>query len=335
MRQPCQKDDMKILKTISKHILIILMNAVPAIKNMITRTMRAKLERYPRNVQVETTAACNANCIMCPHGNITREKGAMDFKLYTKIVDDCVNNKKRIEAFFPFLNGELFMAPNWEEYLTYFRKKLTGIDLKIFTNGSLLNDKNINKLLAIEPDLVNISFDGTDKETYERIRRKLRFEVVEGNISELIRRRNLSGKNKPEVSISIIEMEETRPAIRLFQEKWSTIVDKVTVEPFSNWSKNKAEENCYSKTDQKRQPCARLWYNFVVLNSGNAVICCLDYNGEEVLGNIKEHSVEELWSCKRMTELRQLHLEGRFSEIRLCKNCSYGITQFEKPFWWY
>jgi radical SAM protein with 4Fe4S-binding SPASM domain len=309
-------------------------DTVPEVKKGIARVKRKKLELYPRIVQVETTTACNADCIMCPHSKITRKKGPMDFELYKKVVDDCAENNRFIKTFYPFLNGELFLTPKWENYLIYAKKRLPAAEIGIFTNGSLLDTKNINKLIEIEPDWVNVSFDGTSKETYERIRRKLSFDQVQDNIFQLVGRRNSLRKIKPRLTISIIEMEQTSDGVNSFYKKWAPVVDKVTVEPYVNWG-GEAEDEIINKPEvSKRLPCSRLWYNFTVFNSGEVVICCLDYDGEIVIGDIKKQSVREIWTGEEITKLRNLHLEGRYSKISLCEDCSYGQAQTEAPIWW-
>lgn len=318
-----------------KSLLAILLDNALWIKETISEKKRRLLEmRPPPIVQIETTTACNAECIMCPHNKISRAKGHLDFELYKKVLDECAQYSSSLKTFFPFLNGELFLTPEWDKYLSYGKDKLPFAEIGIFTNGSLLNSENIKRLLHIQPDWINISFEGTTKETYESIRRKLKFNVVENNIQQLITKRQTLGLSKPRITISIIEMEQTMPDLHSFVSKWSSIVDKVTIEPYSNWG-NIQENITHNVNRRRRMPCSRLWYNFTILNSGDVVICCLDYNGEIIIGNIKKQSIKEIWTSDKMTELRALHLRQQFSEISLCKNCNFGIYQPGAPAWWY
>jgi len=322
------------LKKIAGNIANKIFNTIPGVKKSIAEVKRKKLELYPRIIQVETTTACNADCVMCPHSRITRKKGHMDFELYKKIVDDCAENKKFIKTLYPFLNGELFLTPKWEDYLTYAKKRLPDSEIGVFTNGSLLDTENIDKLIEIELDWINISFDGTSKETYEHIRRKLSFDQVQNNIFKIANKRNSLQKTKPRITISIIEMEQTSSGVKSFHKKWAPVVDEITIEPYINWGGAVEDKNINRHMTCKRMPCSRLWYNFTVLNSGDVVICCLDYDGEVIIGDIRKQSISEIWTGEKITRLRNLHLEGKYSEIRLCEDCNYGKYQTEAPIWW-
>lgn len=322
------------LKKIAGNIANKIFNTIPGVKKSIAGVKRKKLELYPQVVQIETTTACNADCVMCPHSRITRKRGHMDFELYKKIVDDCAENKKFIKTLYPFLNGELFLTPKWEDYLTYAKKRLPDSEIGVFTNGSLLDTENIDKLIEIEPDWINISFDGTSKETYEHIRRKLSFDQVQNNIFEIANKRNSLQKTKPRITISIIEMEQTSSGVKSFHKKWAPVVDKVTIEPYINWGGAVEDKNINRHMTCKRMPCSRLWYNLTVLNSGDVVICCVDYDGEVIIGDIRKQSISEIWTGEKITRLRNLHLEGKYSEIRLCEDCNYGKYQTEAPIWW-
>lgn len=322
------------LKKVTGNIAGNIFNTVPRIKKSIAKIKRRKLELYPQIIQVETTTACNADCIMCPHSRITRKKGHMDFESYKKVVDDCAKNSKFVKTFFPFLNGELFLTPKWEDYLTYTKKRLPDIEIGIFTNGSLLDMGNIDKLVEIEPDWINISFDGTSKETYERIRRKLSFDQVQNNIFQIANKRNSLKKVKPRITISIIEMEQTSNGVKSFVTKWAPVVDKVAIEPYIDWGGAVEDKSINRHMIGKRMPCSRLWYNFTVLNTGDVVICCLDYNKEIVIGDIRKQSIKEIWTGEKIAKLRNLHLKGKHYEIRLCEDCNYGKYQTEAPIWW-
>lgn len=65
----------------------------------------------------------------------------------------------------------------------------------------------------------------------------------------------------------------------------------------------------------KKNNCSRI-YDHVLLPNGDVVLCCVDYGLEEILGNLKTMTYE------------QLHLTDKFKEIekngsKLCKRCEF------------
>jgi len=304
------------------------------ILKFLSPVLRRSMLHFPGKVQIETTTLCNANCIMCPHSSITRVKGHMPFPLFKKIIDECARHSGQVAEVYPFLNGELFLTPQWDNYLAYAREKLPAARLIVFTNGSLLNETNAGKLLEIAPDALNVSFDGTSKEVYESIRRNLKFEEVEGNIRAFMARRGSDPSGKPLVSVSVIEMDKTSADIPAFVEKWGKVVDKVSVEPYNTWTGEIADRGVKGRRARSRVPCPRLWQNLTVLNSGKVALCCLDYDGQVELGDLNSASIEEVWTGKRLREMRRLHEAGDYDGSGICRDCDYGKYQSETPFWW-
>ena len=64
-----------------------------------------------------------------------------------------------------------------------------------------------------------------------------------------------------------------------------------------------------------RKPCSRLWRTFTVLASGDVALCCLDYDGQQILGRVDEsHSIREVWNAEPYRDIRRCHREARQSE---------------------
>ena len=72
-----------------------------------------------------------------------------------------------------------------------------------------------------------------------------------------------------------------------------------------------------------RKPCSRLWRTFTILADGAVALCCLDYDGQVILGQVDEKtSIEEIWNNTTYRRIRRLHREARQDEVLLCRNCT-------------
>jgi radical SAM protein with 4Fe4S-binding SPASM domain len=141
-----------------------------------------ELPLFPIRATIQTTEFCNLNCIMC---QIHSQRQNRKLRSMNK------NNFDRIvEQLFPYLVeihptniGEPLMS-EWFEYLC---DKVVeyGILLDITTNGMLLNEHKIYKILHNLLD-IKISFDGIKKETYETIRKNSNYDTVVKNIDLLL-----------------------------------------------------------------------------------------------------------------------------------------------------
>lgn len=320
-----------MIRNVLKKIIKFLFK-IKLLKSFVRQLYLKRLLKFPSSVQPEIINACNANCIMCPHSRIKREIGEMDFGLYKKIIDECSKGKPK--AILPFLNGEPLLNPQLINYIRYAKEKNKKSEIAIFTNASLLNEKMSLEILNSGLDRMVISFDGCHKETYEKIRRGLNFDIVNNNVLRFFQLRKEMRKRKPQVSLVIIKMKETEKEIKEFFKKWKKWADSVSVDVYKNWGGEIKGENENETADVKRFPCVRLWYQFAILRDGGVPICCLDYDGKYTIGSIKENTIREIWHGERINNYRNLHLKKLYREIPICKNCN-GWMWLDAPFWWW
>ena len=83
--------------------------------------------------------------------------------------------------------------------------------------------------------------------------------------------------------------------------------------------KKSLTSNYYSK--DTRRPCRYPFSHITVRNDGTVIVCCADWLKELSIGNIKEHSLKELWESKSMYQLRCDMLRTRGTKWKACRNC--------------
>ena len=115
-----------------------------AVCKIVGRAYDLTLGRFPAVVRIETTNACNARCIICPHGDIRRPIRHMDDDLFTRIVDECAACGCREVHLHNF--GEPLLDKRLEDRVRYAKNK--GLPkVKIFSNGSLLSERRARGLI--------------------------------------------------------------------------------------------------------------------------------------------------------------------------------------------
>jgi hypothetical protein len=270
---------------------------------------------FPKVVRIETTNACNASCVICPHKQIQRPISRMDNNLYTRIIDQCAAAGCQEVHLHNF--GEPLMDKQLEDRVSDAKKK--GIKkVKIFSNGSLLSASRAKGLIEAGLDEIKISIDGATKEEFERIRVPLRFETVMQNIYDLVAMRNACGSGL----IVLVACCSTADKQATMQPLIN-IADGFSFNKIHNWG-NGDQTNGRSRL---RKPCCRLWRNLTVLAGGDVSLCCLDYDGQHILGRVDENaSIGEIWNSPAYENVRRLHKEGRQNSIQLCANCTKSFV---------
>jgi len=152
----------------------------------IKRSIKKLEKEFPIGIDIGVTNACNSDCIMCPHSKL-KNIGTMDMKLYKKIIDDCSGLKIKMVTLSFF--GEPLLDKTLIEKIKYAKSR--GLIVGFYSNASLLTEKWARDLIKSNLDGITISFDGYSKETYEKIRRGLKFNIVKKNILNLIKIKDL------------------------------------------------------------------------------------------------------------------------------------------------
>ncbi|MFO7964125.1 MAG: radical SAM/SPASM domain-containing protein [Desulfobacterales bacterium] len=156
-------------------------------------------------IQVEITSHCNAACIYCPNPRIS-EKRHMPLALFKKFLPfvgytDLIYLQGWGE---PLLNRDLF------EMIRLCKAK--GRRVGFTTNGMLLDEENIRKIVDLNVDILCASFAGTKPETHDRIRTGTDFSTIVSHLDRLQNIKANIGTELPAVHIAYLMMN------RNFQE---------------------------------------------------------------------------------------------------------------------
>jgi molybdenum cofactor biosynthesis enzyme MoaA len=288
------------------------------INEIIAYCLRASNKTRPKLLRVETTNNCNARCVTCPRSGMKRAVGVMDMHLFRSVIDQAV--KMGIRNVHLHNYGEPLLDRTLPEKIFYAKQK--GLHAKIFSNGSLMTPDMAERIIEAGIDEVKISVDGCTKETFERIRKPLVFEDVIKGIENLIQAR--AGRSRPGISLVFVDFDQNHSEVAALKKKWGPRVDSVIVTEYHNWAKGAAGKVSLRQRLQKKIPCARLWKTVTVLWDGRVALCCLDYNGDVILGDVSKEPLSSVWSGEKYSQLRRLHAQGAQEKIFLCSECTIG-----------
>ena len=273
--------------------------------------MDLALERFPPQVRIETTNACNSKCTICRHRVMQRPIRQMDEALFTHVVDECVAwgcSEIHLHNF-----GEPLLDSRLEERIRYAKRKGVAT-VKIFSNGSLLDKTRARGLIEAGLDEIKISFDGACKEEFEQIRVPLKFDLVMDNIARLVELRDRL--NSPmKIFVTCCSTSDKRGTMDVLARR----VDGLVFAKIHNWTSPTSGNGQHGV----RKPCSRLWRTLTILVNGDVALCCLDYDGQQLLGHVDPGtSLREIWRSAAYQEARQRHKDARQCEIGLCNGCS-------------
>ena len=297
------------------------------------------LKNLPEIFAIESTNFCNLKCVMCPRGEpdvMERVVGHMPLDLFERILDQmtyfcdpCV-----LHWF-----GEPLMNPKLFEQIAIAKRRIPNLGMS--TNATLLDKENAARILDSGLDTLFIAIDGASAEVYEGIRKgAFSFDEVTANATTFLEMKRASGRPKPRVVLSIIQMRETEAELEQFRTEWlARGADEIRIKPFITWGNQMPELTDLAASADSRKwayprsfPCKYLWSSVVIAWDGRVVPCCYDYDAKMDMGDLKTSSLAEIWNSPRYVEFRRAELEGR-NDTALCATCSEAPGHRRNPQW--
>jgi len=119
----------------------------------------------PSFIVLSPTQKCNLNCVGC-YASSKINAPTLPYKIVDKIVDEVYNEWGN--RFMTISGGEPFMYKDDGKTLFDIWEKYNEMFFLVYTNGTLLNEKNTKKLAKLGNVVPAISIEGFEKETDER-----------------------------------------------------------------------------------------------------------------------------------------------------------------------
>lgn len=295
-----------VIKQIDKHKLIY---EITAGKDIVPAT-------NPRLYQIETTAKCNLACPFCPRTTdiIANSKRDMNSNMPLDKFIEVLDKMPWLKSIELFHFGEPFMQKDLAEYVRACKQR--GIYTVIASNINPATFQRIDEVFEAGLDFLVLDIDSLDKKRYEAMR-------VNGSIERL------------QMLTKYILAHPKRPYC-VAQTIMTDGVQEYTEEQFLQWTGGlKADEIRYKFLDSFRgeiwddkgtlnpeDVCKEPFYGFTVHVNGNVVPCDRDWAGENVMGNIFEQSVDEIWQGEKYQEFRRQMLSNE--KPAMCRKCPEG-----------
>jgi sulfatase maturation enzyme AslB (radical SAM superfamily) len=289
------------------------------VRKLLLAAGRERAPQLPEIVQIESTNICNAKCVFCPRDEMNRRQGVMSMELFRKIVDECAAlgiTHVRVHNY-----GEPFLDRHLVDKVRYAKEK--GIrEVGMISNGSLITEKVARGMIEAGLDAINISVDAGGRDVFESTRLGLNYDKVIGNVERLVRIRGELGKQRPKLILSFVRQNNSADE-QAFIEHWRRVADKIHITELHNWAGTLNQES------DVNFPCYRPWLTFTVLWDGRVSLCCADFDGRNVLGDLNKQTIAEVWNDEPYRRVRREHLESGGPDI--CRACD--LPRKDSPLW--
>jgi len=276
------------------------------------------VSKFPLILDLDLSSGCNLKCPTCIQTLNKQKPQLMDVKLFEQIITEA--GEKGCYGFkcHTIGRGEPLLNPNLPYFIEY-GKYHNMVDIRLNTNGTLLNFDLSLDLLQAGLDMVIFSVDGVGEE-YNKSRPGVDFCKLVENIKTFVNLRNI-GKYGTLIRVQSINFP--RIDFKRYVDFWKDVADEVTIIDF----KDMGSRTYNLKGEWK---CPQPWQRMSILSNGEILSCNHDDRLLSDLGNVNIRTIESAWLSKSNDSLRCYHDKMNVHEVDYCNGCFLRTSEIEK-----
>lgn len=278
-------------------------------------------------LRLEMTNRCAYRCFCCPREKMTRSVGTISIQDLKLIID-------RVGIFEGLVGlhgyGEALLDIDLIEKISIIKKNWpNSIPNITSTLGVDVGKDYFCKLIKAGLKIINVSLYGYNKESYKLMHGIDKFELAKKNLlilSEL--QSEIPDMFKINVQLDNFGEIDLLPSLEIRNKekndfcKWLSAINISSIIEMK--AHNFGDGRRYFKAENKL-PCSIVWgnYRYILQVSWdlNVIPCCMDYNSNLILGNLKNQTIEEIFSSKQYVEFINAHWKSDLNSYPTCNKC--------------
>ncbi|MCR4315546.1 MAG: SPASM domain-containing protein [Planctomycetes bacterium] len=285
--------------------------------------------RFPRHLVIEPTFDAESYAIYNPvkRGEGRGVRGESDFDLqfveklaplFQEAQDVCVT----LGRF-----GEPLRHPQIFEIIGKLRD-VGAFGIHLRTDGSLLTEAAARRIVELEIDAVSISIDALTPETYKEVWERDALQEVLCNVQKLAEIKAAAGAFAPVIVPGFTKMRCNLDEMEEFYVYYASSGYPVNIRAQHAFGGAISDMNPLRLNIAPREACRRLVDELYILPSGDVSQCVMDFSGGNILGNLHDQRIEQIWAGEKLNAVRDSHCRGNFAEYNLPAICA-ACTAFD------
>lgn len=309
----------------------------------------------PEKVMISPTDACNLRCKTCwrlEKESYEKIKDELTLKEINNILREC--KKLGVKTIDLTGGGEPFYRKTIFGIISIVKKY--GFEATLTTNGTLLNKRKLERIINLGLDDICFSIESYEENINDLLRGKGTCRKVVNSIKTLNRLRKDS--EKPVIRLATVITKKNYKYLESLidfasENKISAISFSVLIEWKTNKGLTMQKEKNYMKTLKELNEkiknrkiysnlgliikhglfehnlpkfCFAPWEMLFINSNGEVLACCtLASHHENIIGNIREEKLSEIWSGEKMNKFREMIKDKKFFDE--CKKCLPEFTE--------
>ena len=301
----------------------------------------------PYSVLLSPIDFCNLKCVFCPfHGAVrgdNRSPATMTFDLFKTTIDQLSEFPNKLRTLIFCGRGEPTLHNSLPDMICYAKEKNVAEQIRLTTNGFNLSPELNRKLIDSGLDYIRISVPALDEQTCFEIT-GVRFDLNKyiSNVAHFYENKH-NGMTvfckTTDVALRAKTSTDSDSA-EAFYSTFDSVCDYMFIENIvpqvprnlSSVEKNAMGlltdeiKNVYKRDNSGSPVCERLFYHLTVNSLGNVFPCDLNENTKNLLGNVQNDTLRQIWNGASLKNIRLAFLAGNIPSA--CAECSVSLYDF-------
>jgi radical SAM protein with 4Fe4S-binding SPASM domain len=183
-----------------------------------------------------------------------------------------------------------------------------------------VGEGRVEDLALIGVDVVSFHVPAVSQETYAKVMGVDAYLDVLENLKRLVTRRHAAGRGVPLIVPTFVKCRENLGEMEAWYDQWLRVIGSAVIVGPTGRGGVVPEVGVAAMEPPRRRACARLWNRMTVLSDGRIIKCEEDVLGREIIGQVGEVSMKDLWAGP-MEGLRARHRDGQWDQCGSCATC--------------
>lgn len=273
------------------------------------RSENYELLPFPANLELDLIDACTLRCPQCLRSADLAGEYAGYIGTGVQLPFDsilaCLDEGREHDL--PSVNiggsGEPMLYPRFLDVCAAVMER--GVmELRIISNGTLLSEEIARGLVEIGPQVLSISIDATDPETYGLVRGKPRMHAqVVANVLRFLELRRAAGRVFPLLRVTFVKQPANRHQVQPFLDFWLGRAEMVDVQV----------QHDFRRSEYHRDwTCTEPWRRLEVWADGHVGPCCGFPGIVFDFGRAGRDRLADIWRSPRLESLRRALQGGSY-----------------------
>ncbi len=274
---------------------------------------------------VEITNRCNQACVFCAHCKMHMKQGEIAPDLMKRVLQEAYD--MGVHRVGLYTTGEMFLCKEIETHI-HNAKKIGFNYVYADTNGTLATKENMRKVVLGGIDSIKFSINAGTRETYRYIHGRDDFDAVFKNLVDCHALKKELGLNF-KLMVSYVMTSKSEDEMSDFRDRISPYIDEFVPhsvrtmllqdpEDLRELTPHKWEE--FKPRIQTENLCPMVFNRIHATWDGFLTACCIDFNHDLLLADLKTMSLREAWNSKNAVLFRNRHLQKELTGT-MCYNC--------------